>query len=305
MWLTSWFILLAPFFPLFLLTLWWILLRNCKIQDAGTRRYSVGPFDGHVTCSPVPRAYYHNHISGDANVHPPLHRYLQRAQEKEKKKRKKKRKEKRKEKDKEKELDYFVCKVLWPQYPYSCQLCLPSNTDRFSWCFPVLYWISCLWPPFRIPYPAATKLLAPGCPADDHHKSLRHWLVFVLSSAFLFVLVPCVPWMTHSVSGENPSLQSDLVAHWLRRKYILVCYANPGKARALKTWQCGLINLLFSEVQCQCLLTLCIKLQCSLSLFLPIGCIFRYKLLVLSFLPLFFSSGNRSICHCPGWTLQL
>lgn len=220
-------------------------------------------------------------------------------------KKRKRKEKKRKGKDKEKELDYFVCKVLWPQYPYSCQLCLPSNTDRFSWCFPVLYWISCLWPPFRIPYPAATKLLAPGCPADDHHKSLRHWLVFVLSSAFLFVLVPCVPWMTHSVSGENPSLQSDLVAHWLRRKYILVCYANPGKARALKTWQCGLINLLFSEVQCQCLLTLCIKLQCSLSLFLPIGCIFRYKLLVLSFLPLFFSSGNRSICHCPGWTLQL
>lgn len=90
-----------------------------------------------------------------------------------------------------------------------------------------------------------------------------------------------------------------------KKKVYFSVLCQPGKARALKTWQCGLINLLFSEVQCQCLLTLCIKLQCSLSLFLPIGCIFRYKLLVLSFLPLFFSSGNRSICHCPGWTLQL
>jgi hypothetical protein len=66
----------------------------------------VGPFDGHVTCSPVPRAYYHNHISGDTNVHPPLHRYLQRAQEKEtkrKEKRKKKRKEKKRKEKKRKE----------------------------------------------------------------------------------------------------------------------------------------------------------------------------------------------------------
>lgn len=110
-----------------------------------------------------------------------------------------------------------------------------------------------------------------------------------LKCLFVCVLVPCVPWMTHSVSGENSSLQSDLVAHWLRRKYILVCYANPGKARALKTWQCGLIILIFffPEVQSQCLLTLCIKLQCSL-LFFPMGCIFRYKLLLLSFLSLSF-----------------
>lgn len=152
----------------------------------------------------------------------------------------------------------------------------------------MLYWISCLWPPFRDTIPcshqtASTRVSRWWPPQKSSAlASLRP-----LKCLFVCVLVPCVPWMTHSVSGENPSLQSDLVAHWLRRKYILVCYANPGKARALKTWQCGLIVLIFSEVQCQCLLTLCIKLQCSLSFF-PMGCIFRYKLSVLSFLPLSF-----------------
>lgn len=93
-----------------------------------------------------------------------------------------------KRKKKEKELDYFVCKVLWPQYPSSVSALFTKQyrqifLDVFQCCTESR--VCDLHS--EIPYPAATKLLAPGCPADDHHKSLRHWLVFVLSSAFLFV----------------------------------------------------------------------------------------------------------------------
>ena len=52
-------------FP-FSLFLFWILFGNCKIQDAGAKRIQWGPFDGHATCSPVPRIYSSNHISVDS-----------------------------------------------------------------------------------------------------------------------------------------------------------------------------------------------------------------------------------------------
>lgn len=113
-------------------------------------------------------------------------------------------KKKKKKGKKKKDSDYFVCKVLWPQYPYSVSALFTKQYQQIFLMFPSVVLNLVFVTSTQNTTPCSHQTTGPGCPADDHHRSPRHWLVFVLSSAFLFVLVPCVPWMTYSVSGENP-----------------------------------------------------------------------------------------------------
>lgn len=119
----------------------------------------------------------------------------------------------------------------------------------------------------------------------------RHWLVHVLWSAFLFVLVRIVLHLQSALSllVKAQLLNQTPVAHYLRRKYILVWDVSPREGKGWEYLAMWLNCSAFSVVQFHVSWSFCIKLQYALLWFFHMECIFKCKLF-LSYLSVFLLS---------------